>query len=64
MMRLPGLLKIINRKLLEREAEIVGMKVEGGISEGLKSKLGKGVLIISHIEGEIVIIHLLAGKED
>ena len=40
------------------------MKVEGGISEGLKSKLGKGVLIINHNEGEIVIIHLLAGKED
>lgn len=52
------------QKLLERKAEIEDLKAEGGISEGLKSKPGKGVLIISQLDGEIVITHLITGKEN
>lgn len=54
------------QELLEVEAIIEGLKAEGGISECLKTKFGKRVLIliVVQIDGEIVIIHLIMGKED
>lgn len=67
MMRLPRCTDGVKQKLLGREADIEQLKAEGGISEGLKFKLSKGVLIVSQIVGqldrEIVITHLITGKE-